>query len=251
MRYPILFTCLLGLSLSSFGNNALADDHEAADASLDSVRAEVVKKFPRLLPESINKGPVDGLLEIRQGAMVAYLTEDGRYLLQGELIDLDENRNLTQESVMVGRLALMEDADDAGSITFGAADANRTVTVFTDIDCTFCRKLHREINDYLAEGIAVRYMLYPRSGPNTLSWTKAQNVWCADNRQEALTAAKNDQPLPAADCDASAIARQFEVGLSVGLQGTPAIVTPDGDLISGYVPAKELAARLAAAEARP
>ncbi|MFK8053227.1 MAG: DsbC family protein [Woeseiaceae bacterium] len=241
-----ILLCVLLISFSAVDVSA----QSKADADLDAVRKIVTEKFPRLKPESINPGPVEGLLEIRQGAMVAYLTDDGRYLLQGELIDLDEDRNLTQESMAAGRKDLMDQSADAGSIVFGPDDAAHTVTVFTDIDCTFCRKLHREIAAYNEEGIAVRYLLYPRSGPNTRSWEKAEEVWCSDNRRAALTDAKNEKSLPAADCDASAIARQFEVGLSVGLGGTPAIVLPNGDLISGYVPAKELATRIAASNAR-
>ncbi|MEN7343874.1 MAG: DsbC family protein [Pseudomonadota bacterium] len=228
---------------------ALISSAMADDASLDEVRQSVTEKFPRISPESINRGPVDGLLEIRQGALVAYLTEDGRYLVQGELIDLEENRNLTQEAISAGRLELMSGETVAGAITFGPDDAEHTVTVFTDIDCTFCRKLHREMQAYNEAGIAVRYLFYPRSGPNTRSWEKAEEVWCADNRRQAMTDAKNDKSLKAANCDASAIAKQFEIGLSVGLNGTPAIVLPNGDLISGYVPAQDLAQRLALATA--
>lgn len=236
----------LVLILASSVLVANAADAVETDTALIEARKAVTAKFPRLQPESINRGPVEGILEIRQGAMVAYLTEDGRYLLQGELIDLDEDRNLTQESMAAGRLELMQESSDAGSIIFGPDDAAHTVTVFTDIDCTFCRKLHREIAAYNEEGIAVRYLLYPRSGPNTRSWEKAEEVWCADNRRAAMTDAKNDKALPAANCDATAIAKQFEVGMSVGLSGTPAIIMPNGDLISGYVSAKDLAARIAA-----
>ncbi|MEL7296490.1 MAG: DsbC family protein [Pseudomonadota bacterium] len=234
----------LALAFMTFAMPAFADDD---DESLEAVRATIAEKFPRIRPESIGPGPIDGILEIQQGALVAYLTDDGRYLLQGELIDLEQNRNLTQESMSKGRLELLEGADSAGAIVFGPEDAVHTVTVFTDIDCTFCRKLHREMTAYNEAGIAVRYLFYPRSGPNTRSWEKAEEVWCADNRRKAMTDAKNDKSLPAANCDASAIAKQFEIGLSVGLGGTPAIVMPNGDLISGYVPAPDLASRLAAA----
>ena len=237
---------VIAIGLASFSIPALADE-----PSLDEVRQSVTEKFPRISPESINRGPVDGLLEIRQGALVAYLTEDGRYLGQGELIDLEQNRNLTQEAISAGRLELMSGDAVASAITFGPDDADHTVTVFTDIDCTFCRKLHREIQSYNEAGIAVRYLFYPRSGPNTRSWEKAEEVWCADNRRQAMTDAKNDKALKAANCDASAIAEQFEIGLSVGLNGTPAIVLPNGDLISGYVPAQDLAQRIAVATATP
>ncbi len=215
-----------------------------ADAELETVRKQMASKFPNLDPQNINRGPVAGLLEIRQGAMVAYLTIDGRYLMQGELIDLDNNVNLTEAAMNTGRREALKDVTDSYAITFSPDNPRHTVTVFTDIDCTFCRKLHREIAQYNAEGIAVRYLMYPRSGPNTRSWEKAEEVWCSDDRLDAMTQAKNDKSLPAATCDAGMIRQHFQKGLNIGLEGTPAIVTEDGALISGYMPAKALAARL-------
>ena len=133
-------------------------------------------------------------------------------------------------------------------IVFSPDQVKYSVSVFTDIDCTYCRRLHSQIDDYLAQGIEIRYMLYPRSGPNTSSWTKAEQVWCADNRQEALTLAKLDKPFATSDCDSSIISTHYEMGQNVGLRGTPAIVLEDGTLISGYLPPLRLSAALASSK---
>jgi thiol:disulfide interchange protein DsbC len=127
---------------------------------------------------------------------------------------------------------------------FSPADVKHTVTVFTDVDCTYCRKLHGQMDEYLAEGIAIRYMLYPRNGPASRSWSTSEDVWCASDRNLALTAAKLDRDFKTNKCDASTISKHYMLGQNVGLSGTPAIVFDDGTMISGYLPPASLASRL-------
>lgn len=222
-----------------------ADDTASTDTQLDAVRQSISERFPRIQPESVKRSVVPGMYEIRQGVLVAYVSEDGRYLVQGNVIDLETDVDLTEQSVAQGRRDLMQDLD-VEAIVFSPDQPKHTITVFTDIDCTFCRKLHREIASYNDAGISVQYLMYPRSGPNTRSWEKAEEVWCSADQLDAMTRAKNDQALPAATCDASAIMSHFQAGLSVGLSGTPAIVLENGILISGYLPAADLLARLEA-----
>jgi thiol:disulfide interchange protein DsbC len=118
------------------------------------------------------------------------------------------------------------------------------VTVFTDVDCTYCRKLHAQIDEYMAEGIAIRYVLYPRNGPASRAWTTSEDVWCAKDRNRALTAAKMDREFETSKCDASMLTRHYTLGRDIGLTGTPAIVLEDGTLIAGYLPPSALGARL-------
>ena len=125
-------------------------------------------------------------------------------------------------------------------IIFEPSNKTHAVTVFTDVDCTFCRRLHSQIDDYLAEGIEIRYLLYPRNGPQSESWVIAEQVWCSDDRNEALTLAKIDQEFDSRDCDPSPISEHYMLGQDVGLQGTPAIVLEDGSMVNGYVTATEL-----------
>ena len=138
-------------------------------------------------------------------------------------------------------MATLKD-DDA--ILFSPAEPRHSVTVFTDVDCTYCRKLHNEIDEYLALGIAVRYVLYPRNGPASRAWSKSEDVWCAADRNSALTAAKLDRKFETSECDASMISEHYKLGQGIGLSGTPAIVLEDGTLIGGYLPPDALSARL-------
>jgi thiol:disulfide interchange protein DsbC len=140
---------------------------------------------------------------------------------------------------------MLRNIPDEQTIVFAPEHVKYTVSVFTDIDCTYCRRFHSHINEYLAQGIKVRYLLYPRNGPDSASWEKAEEVWCADDRQQALTLAKLDREFETESCDASIVHEQFALGHDVGLQGTPALVLEDGTMISGYLPPAELSQRMA------
>ncbi len=215
------------------------------DDEFDALKADLAEKFPSLEADEIYESPLPGIVEIRQGAMVGYLSIDGRYLFRGDILDLEGDRNLTRDAMAVGRLELLSEFSDEDAVTFAPEETRYTVTVFTDVDCGWCRELHKEIADYNALGISVRYLMWPRGGPGSVAWAKAEQVMCADNRQEALTRAKNDQPLPEADCDTSILRKHFDVGYRMGVNGTPAIVTDTGEFIGGYKPAQALAAILA------
>lgn len=215
------------------------------DDDFEALKGDLAGKFPNLEAEDIYETPLPGLVEIRQGAMVAYLSVDGRYLFRGDVIDLEGDRNLTQDAMAAGRIELLSSFGDEDGVTFAPKETKHTVTVFTDVDCGWCRELHKEIDQYNALGISVRYLMWPRGGPDSESWAKAEQVWCAKDRQKALTQAKNDKKLPKADCDASIVRQHFEAGLRLGVNGTPAIVTDTGQYIGGYKSAPDLAAILA------
>jgi thiol:disulfide interchange protein DsbC len=201
--------------------------------------------FKEIEPEHVGQSPVDGWYTIRKGAIIAYISSDGRYLLQGDLIDLDAEVNLSEQERNEARLDMLGAFSKEDMIVFSPEVARYTVTVFTDVDCTYCRRFHSQIDEYLAQGIEVRYLLYPRSGPAGESWAKAEQVWCADNRKEALTLAKLGRKLEARSCDTSVVHKHYATGQDVGLRGTPAIVLQDGTLVSGYLPPLELTEALA------
>ncbi|MFK8030717.1 MAG: DsbC family protein [Gammaproteobacteria bacterium] len=208
---------------------------------LDAVR----KKFPALSPDDIAEAPVPGWFEIDSGGQVLYISGDGKYALRGDLIDLETRVNLTDLRRNTARQNLMASIGQEDMIVYSPeGETKHQITVFTDVDCGYCRKLHQEMDAYHQEGIEIRYLFYPRSGPNTASWEKAASVWCSDDRNEALTKAKAGERLSPQQCDASSINDQFEAGRKVGLRGTPAIVTESGELISGYMPAKALVTRI-------
>lgn len=243
MKMNTLRTHLLAsAALALLAGPALGAD----DAELELVRATVSEMFAGIEAEDVFASEVDGWYTVRKGAIIAYISSDGRYLLQGDLIDLKESENLSEKSRNGAREKLMAAMTEDELIIYTPETVRHTISVFTDIDCTFCRRLHSQLDEYMDEGIEIRYFLYPRNGPTSESWVKAQNVWCAKDRNEALTLAKLDQEFPMQDCDASMIDSHFAIGQDVGLRGTPAIVLEDGTLFSGYMPAKQLSEAIAA-----
>lgn len=231
-----------------FGVSTIAAD---ADPQLEAVRAKVSSMFEAIDAEHVNPSPIEGWYIVQKGPIVAYISADGRYLMQGDLIDLDLQVNLTEQSRNSVRRELVASLEDDDSILFSPAEPKYSVTIFTDIDCTYCRRLHAQINEYMDLGIAVRYLLYPRNGPASRAWTKSEDVWCAQDRNQALTAAKLDRDFETTKCDASMINKHYALGQGVGLSGTPAIVFDDGTLVGGYLPPAALSARLESANPKP
>lgn len=215
-----------------------------ANAALEEVRAKIDAMFQEIGPENVNESPVDGWYTVHKGSVIAYVSQDGRYLLQGDMIDLDQQVNLSELARSESRREVMSALEDEQTIIFSPAKPKHRVTVFTDVDCTYCRKLHGQMDEYLAAGIEIRYLLYPRNGPSSRSWNKSEEVWCARDRNRALTAAKLDRDFETNKCDASVITTHYMLGQNVGLTGTPAIVFEDGTLVSGYLPPATLTSRL-------
>lgn len=222
----------------------LANGAAFADAELDAVRDKVAGMFDAIDADDIDTSGIDGWYKIQKGAIVAYVSADGRYLMQGDMIDLDGQVNLTELARNTARRELMDTLEDGQVIAFRPAEVRHTVTIFTDIECGYCRRLHSQIDDYLAQGIEVRYLLYPRNGPASRAWNTSEDVWCSSDRHAALTAAKLDREFETKQCDASIVQDHYILGQEVGLTGTPAIVLDDGELIAGYLPADQLALRL-------
>ena len=221
----------------------------AEDAELDAVRAKVGEMFDMIESDDVSHSPIDGWYTIHKGSIVAYISADGRYLLQGDLIDLENQTNLSENVRNETRRDLMASLSDDQTIMFSPTEVKHSVTVFTDIDCTYCRRLHSQIDEYLALGIEVRYLMYPRNGPASPAWSKSEEVWCSADRPNALTQAKLDRDFPTAKCDASMVQDHFVIGQEVGLSGTPAIVLEDGTLIGGYLAPEQLKAALDGAAA--
>lgn len=241
-RTTQITSSLLAVSLMVSSSLFAAEDAELAE--LEEVRAKMDAMFDQIGPENIDKSAVDGWYTLHKGSIVAYVSADGRYLLKGDLIDLDSQVNLSDQVRNTARREVMSSLEDDRTILFTPAEVKYRVTVFTDIDCTYCRKLHSQIDEYLAAGIEVRYLLYPRNGPASSSWGESENVWCASDRNSALTAAKQDREFKSQKCDASPVSEHYLLGQAIGLTGTPAIVFDDGSLVSGYLPPASLVGRL-------
>ncbi len=216
----------------------------ADDAELEAVRAKITGMFESVEAENISPGPVPGWYVIAQAPIVAYVSADGRYLMQGDIIDLDTQTNVTEENRNDMRRGVLAELSDDDVIAFSPDDVRYSVAIFTDIDCTYCRKLHAEIDAYLDNGIEVRYLLYPRNGPASRSWSTAEQVWCSKDRNHSLTMAKLDKSFDTQQCDSPMVSDHYRLGRDIGLAGTPAIVLEDGSLIGGYLPAAQLKVRL-------
>lgn len=215
----------------------------AAKAPADP-RAEIAKKFPGAKAEDVVASPIKGMFEIRLGNDVAYVTADGRYLISGDMFDIDSRTNLTEAGRADTRRKLLAKLDEKDMIIFAPQAAKHTVTVFTDVDCGYCRKLHSEIEQINKLGVRVRYMAYPRSGPGTADWAKMESVWCSKDRKTAITQAKQGSDVKSPNCGATAVASQYELGGQMGVRGTPAIYTMSGDYIGGYLPPQQMLERL-------
>ena len=236
---PIRLAALIAVTFAFASVQAGADS-----AELDQVRQKVGEMFDSIDPEDINASPVDGWYTIHKGPIVAYVSADGRYLLQGDMIDLDQSVNLSEEIRVDTRRELMASVSDDEVISFTPEEVKYSVSIFTDVECTYCRRLHSQIDEYLARGIEVRYLMYPRNGPASRAWNTAEEIWCSADRKNALTMAKLDHDFPTASCDASIVQDHYVIGRDVGLNGTPAIVFDDGTLISGYLSPDQLVAAL-------
>jgi thiol:disulfide interchange protein DsbC len=204
------------------------------------VRARIVAKLPGAQASDVAVSPIPGLYEVTMGGLIAYVSSDGKYLLSGNVYDLDTQVNLTASRRNSARAKALAAASESNMIVFGPANAKMTVTVFTDIDCGYCRKFHSQIADVNKAGVRVRYMFFPRTGPATESWTKAEQVWCAADRREALTRAKKGDTFKGKSCGDAAVKSQYELGSDLGVEGTPAIFTQNGDYVGGYLAPAEL-----------
>jgi thiol:disulfide interchange protein DsbC len=239
----ILVALTLACSLSAGAPAAAADPVQAPPAAPSAdPRAALLKLLPAGSKlEDLRPSPIPSIYEFVQGADVSYLTADGKYFLDGNLYDMATRENLSEALRTRARLAMISAVPESQMLIFSPKNPLYTITVFTDVDCAYCRKLHSEMAELNRLGVRVRYMFYPRSGPNTDSWKKAEVVWCSANRNEALTQAKLGAKLDMTKtCDANPVAREYALGQSIGVRGTPAILTENGDYISGYMPPREL-----------
>jgi thiol:disulfide interchange protein DsbC len=216
-----------------------------ADAPETSETAQVAARIPGAKPDEIRITPVKGIYEYTRGTEIAYVTADGKYAISGDLYELATDKNLTDAHRREIRQKMLAAVPESEMLIFGPKDPKYTVTVFTDVDCAYCRKLHSQIAEYNKLGVRVRYLLYPRTGPDSSSWTKAEQVWCSADRNDALTRAKLGQELKTKPCTNNPVAQTYALGRDFDLQGTPAIVLADGDMLPGYVPPDVLVKRLA------
>lgn len=216
----------------------------SAEVDTNALKKILAEKMPSLKIDSINPSEVKGLYEVMAGADIYYVSENGRYLIQGRMFDLVDKKDLTEEKLAIAKAALINAVPQEEMIIFKAPMQKYVISIFTDIDCGYCRKLHSEIDQYMAEGITVQYLFFPRAGKDSESYKKAVSVWCADDKNAALTAAKsNSNPPPEKTCK-NPVEAQMLLGDELGVRGTPMMISSKGFVYPGYMPAKKLAEAL-------
>jgi thiol:disulfide interchange protein DsbC len=216
---------------------------EAADVDYSNVEERIRSLAPQAASIAISETPIEGLLMVQIGGDIVYATADGKYLVQGRVIDMDTREDLTEGAKSDVRRELLATADTKTQITFAPVEPKYDLTVFTDIDCGYCRKLHAQIDEYNQQGIAIHYMAFPRAGVGSHSYDKAVSVWCASDQRDAMTQAKLGAEPDPLQCD-NPIEEQYKLGIELGVSGTPSLLTAEGTMIPGYVPPEQLRARL-------
>ncbi|HLT13358.1 MAG TPA: thioredoxin fold domain-containing protein [Marinobacter sp.] len=216
----------------------------SAGETEDKIAKRLAEAVPGLTVVSVRESEAEGLYEVQSNnGDTIYTTQDGVYLLTGDLLKITGNgiANVTEEARAKTRKRQMADFGDEGLISYPAKGEQKAVVdVFTDIDCPYCRKLHDEIPELNSYGITVNYYAFPRSGPGTPSFRKYESVWCSEDQQGAMDAAKGGKSVSPKTCD-NPVGAQYRLGGQVGVTGTPAIVLEDGNMVRGYVPARNLA----------
>jgi thiol:disulfide interchange protein DsbC len=203
-------------------------------------RVEISSRIPGTHPDQLRPTPMPGVYELTRGTDIAFVSTDGKYAITGDMIVLATDDDITETHRREIRARMIAAIPESEMVIFGPQDAKYTVTVFTDVDCGYCRKLHSQMAEYNRLGVRVRYLLYPRTEPGTSSWIKAEQVWCAPDRRAALTRAKLGQELKDKPCASNPVARFRALGQDFNLQGTPDIVLANGELFGGYLPPDEL-----------
>jgi thiol:disulfide interchange protein DsbC len=194
---------------------------------------------PDLAPEYVGAAPFPGFREVLLGGQVLYVSDDGRYLMQSQPFDLQARKPATSEGLMAYRRDLIASIPEQDRIVFAPPNTKHTITVFTDIECGYCRRMHQQIAEYNKLGIAVEYLAFPRMGPASPDFRDMESVWCASDRKLALSEAKAGKPVAKKQCT-SPVAMQFALGQRVGVSGTPAVFAADGTQLGGYVAPQEL-----------
>jgi len=232
----ILAAAALALA-SSFAVAAANNAEQAIRKSLQSLESEIPV-------DSIAASPVNGLYEVKlKGGRVLYASADGQFLVQGYLFQIQDGKpvNLTEKAERVAIAKTINAIPASEMVVYPAKGETKShITVFTDTTCPYCHKLHAEVPELNKRGIEVRYVAFPRQGLGASGDQQLQAVWCATDRKAAMDKMVDGKEIKAAKCE-NPVSKQFQMGQSIGVNGTPAIVLEDGQVIPGYQPAPQVA----------
>lgn len=216
----------------------------AADSRLAAVKQKLAQRLPAVSVEGLRASKtVPGWYELEHGMQLLFISADARHLFLGDLIDLEAQKNLSEAWREQHARARIEAVGEENMIVMGPKNAKRTITVFTDVDCPYCAKLHREVPELTKNGVKVRYLLFPRTGKASESYRRAVAVWCAKDRNRAIGIAKTGGKLDMKTCT-NPVDEHMALGEDIGVTGTPSLILDDGRVAPGYVPARELLALL-------
>ncbi len=210
----------------------------------ESLKERLGKALATVLPDTsiteVRPTGIDGLYEVMIGPEVLYMSADGRYVFRGDLYDLKSRANLSAGTRAKARISAFDELGVGNMIEFAPEDETKHVLyVYTDIDCAYCRKFHKQVGELNRAGIAVRYLAYPRAGLGSKSYKKFVTVMCSADRKAALTQAKLGVAMAEKTCD-NPVAREYKLGNAMGVKGTPTLITEDGRELGGYIPAANL-----------
>ena len=240
-RLILLGLCLFS-SLSFFSASVLAQEVSEMDA-IANIREVLSVTQPDMLIGNIKPSPIAGLYEVNiQNSQTLYASADANYFIPGDLYQLSPQGlvNLGEQKRNVQRGEKIAALDESEMIVFEAKGERKgLLTVFTDVDCPYCSKLHAEVSALNGAGIAVRYLAYPRTGLDTETYFKMVSTWCSEDRQLMYTVATRGGDVASTEC-ANPVSKHYRLGREVGVTGTPALVLEDGSLLPGYIPAATL-----------
>ncbi len=250
----LLLSFLTGLffSFNSFADNGSAgnvsstqeEQNSAKIKNLEKIKSVIRKRMKGIGKFEVQPSPIKGLYLVIAPPQVLYISEDANYVIEGDISDIRTGANYTDTYRNAARFAAV-DAQKDSMIIFSPVKGKtkHTISVFTDMDCYYCQKLHKEISEFNRLGIEVRYLAYPRQGLNSPSYDKSVSVWCSKDKKAALTKAKNGEKITPKTCD-NPVAGHFKLGNELGVRGTPAIVLENGQIYPGYIPAARLSQAL-------
>ena len=232
---------LIAALLATAAFSASADDAK--------IEAAIASLVPGAKIDSIAESQVPGFYQVVLQGQVVYVSADGKYLIQGSVFDIANKTDLTETARASIRRNALAAVGPEQRIIYKAKDEKYKVTVFTDIDCGYCRRLHQEIPEYNKRGISIEYLWFPRAGVGSEAYDKAVSVWCAPDRNKALDDAKAGRDVPKKTCD-NPVAADYELGQKINVTGTPAVYTVDGTQLGGYLPPEQMLQRLSADASR-
>jgi thiol:disulfide interchange protein DsbC len=229
------------------------------ELSLDVIKQKLEKALPGIAITDIEVSPYDGMYQVFYNGQLLYVSKDAKFLMTGNLLEIRLGQPVNHTELSMAkkaaeaapdRISTIASIDESDMVVFKAKDEKHAITVFTDVDCGYCRKLHKEVPELNAAGVTVRYLAFPRAGLGSSAHKKLVSIWCAKDRQSAMNDAKLKRKFSDATCD-NPLDSHYQLTREFGLSGTPALILSDGELISGYVPHEELIKHLQSKKKSP